>query len=103
MTTITVNPVYGYGWRRGASAEPVPAPCKIQTSHRTSSEIVGKVIETGHPYLNYWLVLGLRTSSPEGGDYFNVYMYEQEPSIVEGDLDRTTHKPLVTGFATFRE
>lgn len=98
MKIAIVNPVYGYGWMRGASFEPVPAPCKIQISQQTSSVIVGEVIETEHSYSGYWLVLGLRTSSSDG-DYFNVYVYEQKPSVTDDQLDKT-HEPLVTGFAT---
>lgn len=97
MKLLTVNFIYGFGWMRGGDIEQVPPPCEIQVEYCTSSVIVGKVFEVGHPYMSCWLVLGRRTSSPDGGT-FNVYVYECEPLIVEDKLDQTINKPVVTGF-----
>lgn len=104
-TNITVKPIYGYGWMRGSSEEIVPDSFRIEVWRRDDrdefpSSIFGKVIESRHKYAECWVLLLLRTKSPDD-PHFNVYVYEQEPPFAHaGDLNPTACPSGITGFAT---
>jgi hypothetical protein len=105
MTTLRIKPLYGYGWSSFDATIDPPEPFRIEILETDrglvgTNQIVGRVMESGHPLDRMFVILSLRTRYA-GRSHYNLYADYAAPATLRELADKD--QPLITQVTGFAE